>query len=293
MGGLGSPCAMYLAAAGAGTLGLIDYDEIEISNLSRQIIHKESDVGKKKVYSAQSFVKNLNSTVKTVVHDVLLSAENALKIIENYDIVVDCSDNVPTRYLLNDAAVLLSKPLVSGGAIRTDGQLTVYNHGGPCYRCVFPTPPPPETVGNCGSVGVIGAITGTIGSLQALQVIQIITGTKNIYKGQETLAGKLLIFDGSSMDFRKIKLRGRQESCAVCGIKPTIRKLIDYNAFCGSSADDKTTSLKILDSSQRITVEEYENLVENHVLLDVREPSHYDLCFATDSLRKSIKRSNN
>jgi adenylyltransferase and sulfurtransferase len=180
---LGSPCAMYLASAGIGNLGLIDYDEIELSNLSRQIIHKECDVGRLKVESGGEFCRNLNSNVKLKLYNILLSAENAIEIVKDYDIIVDCSDNVPTRYLLNDAAVLLKKPLVSGGALRMEGQLTVYNYNGPCYRCIFPIPPPPETVGkrkliigNCGSVGVVGAITGTIGSLQALQVIQIITG---------------------------------------------------------------------------------------------------------------------
>lgn len=241
-GGLGSPCILYLAAAGVGHIGVVDYDTVEISNLQRQIIHSETRIGLKKCESALTAIRNLNSDIIAVAYDVVLSSSNAKQIVAEYDIVCDCSDNVATRYLVNDVCVLLGKPLVSGGALRMDGQLTVYNYkGSPCYRCLFPTPPDPSTVTNCSDGGVLGVVTGIIGSAQALEVIRIITGMN---KGDRH---RMLVFDAQEMAFRTIKLRPRNRNCAICGDSPTITDVIDYIKFCGSSAND-VTSIIILDS---------------------------------------------
>ncbi|XP_074659274.1 adenylyltransferase and sulfurtransferase MOCS3-like [Tubulanus polymorphus] len=275
-GGLGCPCAVYLASAGIGRLGIVDYDESEISNLHRQILHTESGVGSPKSLSAANACKKLNSDVQYIPYHIQLSSLNALDIIRQYDIVVDATDNVATRYLLNDACVLAKKPLVSGSALRFEGQLTVYNYDdGPCYRCLYPTPPPPETVTNCSDGGVIGAVPGVIGCLQALEVIKIAANTGTSY------SQRLLLFDGLDGSFRTIKLRLKQKTCVVCGDRPSIKQLIDYEQFCGASASDKAKCVRLLHSDERITVKEFKQIRDEkrpHILIDVRYPVELDIC---------------
>ncbi|XP_062584321.1 adenylyltransferase and sulfurtransferase MOCS3-like isoform X2 [Saccostrea cucullata] len=259
-GGLGCPAGIYLAAAGVGRIGIVDYDEVELSNLHRQILHSEGKVGVAKSSSAASACSQLNSLVQCVPYRVQLDSSNALQIIKNYDIVLDASDNVATRYLLNDACILCKKPLVSGSALRFEGQLTVYGYkDGPCYRCLYPKPPPPETVTNCSDGGVLGVIPGIIGSIQALEAIKIACEMGSSF------CQKMLLFDGQEGTFRTIKLRSKQPSCIVCGDYPEITELIDYQQFCGSRADDKEYK-QILDSRQK------------HVLIDVRMPVEMEIC---------------
>ncbi|KAK9763564.1 hypothetical protein K7432_009631 [Basidiobolus ranarum] len=281
-GGLGSPCILYLSAAGVGRLGIVDHDVVDETNLHRQIIHDESREGTSKAFSAKTSANKLNSFCQVEVYDTLFNSTNALEIIQQYDVVVDCTDNVATRYLINDACVLAGKPLVSGSSVRMDGQLTIYNfNGGPCYRCLFPTPPPPESVTNCSDGGVLGVVPGVIGCLEALETIKIITGLNDDYKPS------LLIFSAShAPPFRSIKLRGRKSDCAVCGDNPTVTGLIDYVQFCGSSAIDKTPALNLLDSSERITCKEYSQIVNEkqpHLILDCRDKVQFDICSLPNS----------
>jgi len=282
MGGLGCPCAMYLAAAGVTTLGLLDYDSVEVNNLHRQILHTENTIGFSKTKSASEHLKRINSRINCIEHHQRLDSDTALAIIKTYDIVVDASDNVPTRYLVNDACVLAGKPLVSGSALRFEGQLTVYNYkDGPCYRCLYPKPPPPETITNCSDGGVIGAVTGLIGSLQALEVIKILAGLQASY------CRRLLMFDGMTGDIRTIKLRAKKDNCPICSVNPTITKLVDYEIFCGSCATDKTSSLHLLKSSERISVKDYKNVIDEgrqHILIDVRPSNEFKIC----SLKNAI-----
>ncbi len=225
-GGLGSPAALYLCLAGVGTLGIVDFDVVEISNLQRQILHHESDVGTPKVLSAQQTLLEYNSGVNVVLHEEPLTSENAMEIISQYDIVVNGADNFPARYLVNDASYLCNKPLVDGSILLFDGQVTVYVPGQGCYRCLFPTPPPPGAVPSCAEAGVLGALPGMVGSIQATETIKLILGEG------EPLVGRLLLIDALSMEFRTVKLR-RNKKCALCGENPTIHKLIDYEVFCG------------------------------------------------------------
>jgi adenylyltransferase/sulfurtransferase len=275
-GGLGCPAAIYLSAAGVGRLGVVDYDEVELSNLHRQILHSEGRVGVAKSASVAIACARLNSSVRYVPYHLSLSSENALDIVRQYDIVLDATDNVATRYLLNDACVLADKPLVSGSALRFEGQLTVYHHkGGPCYRCLYPKPPPPETVTNCSDGGVLGVIPGIIGSLQALEAIKIAAGMESAF------SQKLLLFDGLDGSFRTIRLRARQSQCSVCGDQPSIQRLIDYEQFCGARATDKDQEQHIVSDDHRISVQEYKALVDSgaaHVLVDVRQPVELDIC---------------
>nr|ADO27867.1 adenylyltransferase and sulfurtransferase mocs3 [Ictalurus furcatus] len=275
-GGLGCPLALYLAAAGIGRLGLLDYDGVELSNLHRQVLHTERTQGLPKAQSAARALSRLNSTTQCVPYHLQLSSENALQLIQQYDIVADCSDNVPTRYLVNDACVLSSKPLVSASALRMEGQLTVYNYnGGPCYRCLYPVPPPPETVTNCSDGGVLGVVVGVMGCLQALEVLKIASGQKSSF-GQQ-----LLMFDAQDGRFRCIKLRAKQAGCVVCGETPTVTELQDYESFCGSSATDKCRRLNLLSAEQRVSVQEYKSIVDcgtPHLLLDVRPKVEVDIC---------------
>ncbi|XP_032403997.1 adenylyltransferase and sulfurtransferase MOCS3 [Xiphophorus hellerii] len=281
-GGLGCPLAQYLAAAGVGRLGLLDYDEVELSNLHRQVLHGEENQGQAKALSAARAVKRLNSTVECIPYHLQLSPENALQLIQQYDIVADCSDNVPTRYLVNDACVLSGKPLVSASALRMEGQLTVYNYcGGPCYRCLYPLPPPPETVTNCSDGGVLGVVPGIMGCFQALEVLKIASGQAS------SCGQQLLMFDAQGFRFRPIRLRPKQADCAVCGESPSVTQLIDYEAFCGSAATDKCRKLNLLSKDQRITVQEYKSVVDNlglHILLDVRPLVEVDICHLPFSL---------
>nr|XP_061798682.1 adenylyltransferase and sulfurtransferase MOCS3-like [Nerophis lumbriciformis] len=281
-GGLGCPLAQYLAAAGIGRLGLLDYDEVELSNLHRQVLHSEENQSQAKALSAAIAVKRLNSTVECIPYHLQLSTENALQLIQQYDIVADCSDNVPTRYLVNDACVLSGKPLVSASALRLEGQLTVYNyHGGPCYRCLYPVPPPPETVTNCSDGGVLGVVPGIMGCFQALEVLKIASGHGS------SCSQQLVIFDAQSARFRSIRLRPKQSGCVVCGEMPSITQLVDYEAFCGSTATDKCRKLNLLPRDQRITVQDYKSIVDNsepHLLLDVRPLVEVDICHLSSSL---------
>eukprot|EP00118_Oscarella_pearsei_P007788 m.38965 g.38965 ORF g.38965 m.38965 type:complete len:440 (+) comp32654_c0_seq6:18-1337(+) len=286
-GGLGCPAALYLAAAGIGRLGLVDYDTVELNNLHRQILHSEGTVDVPKVLSASASLIRLNSQVECIPYNVALDSSNALLIIEQYNVVLDATDNVATRYLLNDACVLLGKPLVSGSALRFEGQLTTYNYqGGPCYRCLFPKPPPPETVTNCSDGGVLGAVPGVVGCLQALEAISLLAKKKSLY------SQKLLLFDGAAGSFRLINLRPRQKSCNVCGESPSVTQLQDYEQFCGSSASDKTKTIQLLSNDQRSSCKEYNEVrrsLSPHILLDVREPSHYRICSLPNSLNVPLK----
>lgn len=225
-GGLGSPVILYLAAAGVGKIGIVDFDRVDISNLQRQVIHGTSDIGHPKVESAAAKVRELNPDVEVVPYDLRLTSENAMDIIAGYDVVVDASDNFPTRYLANDACVMLGKPLVHGSIYRFDGQVSVFAPGEGCYRCLFPSPPPPGSVPSCAEAGVLGVLPGIIGTLQANETIKVLLGIGN------PLIGRLLVFDALALEFREVRLR-RNPACPVCGDEPTVTELIDYEQFCG------------------------------------------------------------
>src|SRR5436190_12031535 len=229
-GGLGSPSSLYLAAAGVGTLGLVDFDVVDFSNLQRQVLFSTSDVGRPKVQAAASRLSALSPEVRLVVHETPLTSANALEILKDYDVVVDGADNFPTRYLVNDACVLLGKPNAYASIFRFDGQASVFaTKGGPCYRCLYPEPPPPGLVPSCAEGGVLGVLPGLLGTIQATEAIKLILGVGN------TLAGRLLLVDALNMEFRTMKLR-RDPACPVCGDHPTVTKLIDYQQFCGIPA---------------------------------------------------------
>jgi len=225
-GGLGSPAALYLGLAGIGTLGILDFDAVDLSNLQRQILHRTEDVGRPKVESARETISAHNPEVRVVPHNVALTSENALDIISQYDIVVNGMDNFPARYLTNDACVFLKKPLVDGSVLLFDGQATVYLPGKGCYRCLYPTPPPPGLVPSCADAGVLGALPGVIGCIQVIETIKLILGAG------ESLSGRLLLFDALSMEWRTVRIR-RDPECVVCGDHPTVTELVDYEEFCG------------------------------------------------------------
>lgn len=225
-GGLGSPSAVYLALAGVGTVGIVDFDVVDLSNLQRQILHHNDDVGKRKVISAQEAIKAYNPDINIQIHEEMITSENAFDLISQYDIVINGADNFPARYLVNDACYLLKKPLVDGSILIFDGQATVYIPGTGCYRCLFPTPPPPGAVPNCAEAGVLGALTGLVGSIQAVETLKL------ILEIGDSLVSRLLLIDGLAMDFRTVKLR-RNPSCPLCGDTPTVTELIDYEIFCG------------------------------------------------------------
>lgn len=291
LGGLGCPAALYLASAGVGHIGLIDYDTIELNNLHRQLLYTEANIGTPKVDAAAETLNSLNSHIKVTPYKVQLDSKNALEIIKCYDVVLDATDNVATRYLLNDACVLTKKPLVSASALRFEGHLSVFNYYGPCYRCIFPTPPPPETVTNCGDGGVFGPAVGTIGVLQALEALKILLNLPHV------LSGQLLLFDGLETKFRNIKLRTRNVNCIVCGDHPTLHELIDYEQFCGSKANDKDPKLNLLGEEERISVEEYNTALklgtEGHVLIDVRSPEEFEICNLKNSINIPLNEINN
>jgi len=226
-GGLGSPAALYLAAAGVGTLGVVDFDAVDLSNLHRQILHGHANIGRPKVESARERLADVNPDVKVVGHPVALSSENATEILSQYDVVVNGCDNFATRYLVNDACYLLKKPLVDGSIFRFEGQATVFLPGQGCYRCLFPSPPPPGAVPSCAEAGVLGVLPGMIGVIQAMETIKLILNLG------DPLVNRLLLFDSLSMEFREVKIR-RDPSCPLCGDNPTIDRLIDYEAFCGA-----------------------------------------------------------
>ncbi|CAL7946144.1 unnamed protein product [Xylocopa violacea] len=290
-GGLGCPAALYLASAGVGHIGIIDYDDVEINNLHRQLLYAEINIGTPKVNAAVESLNRLNSDIKITPYKIQLDSTNALEIIKCYDVVIDATDNVATRYLLNDACVLSKKPLVSGSALRFEGHLSVFNYNGPCYRCIFPIPPPPETVTNCGDGGVFGPAVGTIGVLQALEALKIVLGLPRV------LSGQLLLFDGLETKFRNISLRAKNANCVVCGEHSTIHKLIDYEQFCGAKANDKDPKLNLLKKEERISVEEYNTALKSntkaHVLIDVRSPEEFEICHLTNSINIPLSDINN
>ena len=229
-GGLGSPSAIYLGLAGVGTIGIVDFDDVDISNLQRQILHQNDDVGKPKAKSALETIRSYNPDVNVVLHETRLEAENAMEIIGQYDLVINGADNFASRYLVNDTCYLLGKPLVDGSILIFDGQATVFIPGHGCYRCLFPSPPPPGMVPNCAEAGVLGALTGLVGSIQATEALKYFLGIG------ESLTSRLLLIDALTMQFREVKLR-RNPKCPLCGDTPTVTELIDYEVFCGLAPD--------------------------------------------------------
>jgi adenylyltransferase/sulfurtransferase len=276
-GGLGAPLGLYLAAAGIGRIGLVDFDVVDFTNLQRQVIHFTKDVGRPKIDSAAEKMQALNPNVEIVKHEVALSSENALDIIKDYDLVVDGTDNFPTRYLVNDACVLLGKPNVYGSIFRFEGQATVFAYeGGPCYRCLYPEPPPPGLVPSCAEGGVLGILPGTIGLIQATEAVKLILGIG------EPLVGRLLLYDALGMRFRELKLRKNPE-CPICGDHRTITRLIDYYQFCGvpqhvpQEAPKEET--KVAEGEIEVTeVKAMLDRGDDFVLIDVREPHEYQIC---------------
>lgn len=230
-GGLGSPISIYLTLAGVGTIGIVDFDVVDLSNLQRQILHQNDDIGRRKVISAQKTLKAYNPEVNVIPHEEPLTSENAMAIIANYDIIINGADNFPARYLVNDASYLSNKPLVDGSILLFDGQATVFLPGKGCYRCLFPEPPPPGEVPSCAEAGVLGMLPGLVGSIQATETVKLILGKGN------PLTGRLLLIDALDMEFRTVKLR-RNDDCPLCGNNPTVTELIDYEVFCGMPAGD-------------------------------------------------------
>src|SRR5437667_10579016 len=270
-GGLGSPLALYLAAAGVGRLGIVDFDVVDFTNLQRQIIHDTDDVARPKIESAKDTIADINPNVEVVPHETRLSSENALDIFKNFDIVADGTDNFPTRYLVNDACVLLGKPNVYGSIFRFEGQASVfYAKEGPCYRCLYPEPPPPGLVPSCAEAGVLGVLPGIVGSIQALETSKLIIG-----QGQP-LIGRLLLFDALHLKFRELKLR-KNPDCPVCGAHPTVTKLIDYDQFCGVRGEDHIVPVTVPEISA-LEVKQMMDERKPFVLVDVREPHEYQIC---------------
>ncbi len=271
-GGLGSPASLYLAAAGVGRIGLIDFDDVDITNLQRQIMYTTDDVGLSKLETSAARLRALNPDITIETHELRLTRDNALDIIAQYDVVIDGTDNFPTRYLVNDACVLLKKPYVYGSILRFDGQVSVFDaQHGPCYRCLFREPPPPGLVPNCAEGGVLGMLPGIIGSLQALEAAKLLSGVG------KPLIGRLLLFDGLTMRFRELNLKKNAE-CPVCGERPTITGLIDYEEFCGYTPNgDMTESAEQI---REISVEELKARLdrgERPQLIDVREPFEWNI----------------
>jgi molybdopterin/thiamine biosynthesis adenylyltransferase/rhodanese-related sulfurtransferase len=265
-GGLGSPAALYLAAAGIGTLGIVDFDQVDLTNLQRQILHGTADVGRKKVDSARDRLRDVNPTITVETHDHRLTSGNAPDLIERYDVVVDGSDNFATRYLSNDVCVWQNKPNVYGSVFRFEGQATVFapSRGGPCYRCLFPQPPAPGTVPNCAEAGVLGVLPGIIGSIQANEAIKLVLGAG------DPLVGRLLHFDALKMKFREFKLR-RDPECPVCGEHPTITEPVDYEQFCGIAETDGNLEISVQALKAKL------DAAEPILLIDVREPVEHDI----------------
>jgi len=276
-GGLGSPLALYLAAAGVGRLGIMDFDVVDVSNLQRQVIHRTQDVGTSKAKSARRGVNDLNPEVKVELYEEGITSANALEIIAKYDIVIDGTDNFPTRYLVNDACVFLNKVNIYGSIYRFEGQATVFDvrkdasgkRNGPCYRCLYPEPPPPGEVPSCAEGGVLGVLPGMIAMIQATEAIKVLTGMG------KTLAGRFLRYDAMNLSFRELKLRA-DPHCPVCSLKPTITQLIDYQEFCGLKRGETASTEQL-----EISVNDYAALRERgdeHLLLDVREPFELGIC---------------
>jgi molybdopterin/thiamine biosynthesis adenylyltransferase/rhodanese-related sulfurtransferase len=269
-GGLGSPALMYLAAAGIGTLGIVDFDVVEESNLQRQVIHGQSDIGRSKAESARDSVKEINPLVEVIVHTERLDSSNAMELFADYDLIIDGTDNFATRYLVNDACVLLGKPYVWGSIYRFDGQASVFwSEHGPCYRCLYPEPPPPGMVPSCAEGGVLGVLCASIGSIQVNEAIKVITGIG------EPIVGRLMIYDALEMTYRSVKVR-KDPECPLCGKNPTITELIDYEAFCGTVSEEATEATL----GSTITAAELAAMQqrgEDFLLVDVREPAEWDI----------------
>jgi len=269
-GGLGSPALLYLAAAGVGTLGIVDFDVVDESNLQRQIIHGQADVGRPKAESARDSIREINPYVTVVLHEERLDSDNAMEIFAPYDLIVDGTDNFATRYLVNDACVLLGKPYVWGSIYRFDGQASVFwAEYGPCYRCLYPEPPPPGMVPSCAEGGVLGVLCASIGSIQVNEAIKLITGIG------EPLSGRLMIYDALEMSYRSVRVR-KDPECPVCGKNPTVTELIDYEAFCGAVSEDAQRAA----SGSTITATQLKAMLdadEKIFLVDVREPNEYEI----------------
>ncbi|HVB41583.1 MAG TPA: adenylyltransferase/sulfurtransferase MoeZ [Streptosporangiaceae bacterium] len=269
-GGLGSPALMYLAAAGVGTLGVIDFDVVDESNLQRQIIHGQSDVGRPKALSARDSIKEINPYVTVVVHEEALSTDNVMEIFSGYDLIVDGTDNFATRYLVNDACVLLGKPYVWGSIYRFDGQASVFwSEHGPCYRCLYPEPPPPGMVPSCAEGGVLGVLCASIGSIQVTEALKVLTGVG------EPLVGRLMIYDALEMSYRSLNIK-KDPDCAICGVNPSITELIDYDAFCGAVSEDA----QVAAAGSTITAADLKAMLDRKddiFLVDVREPNEYEI----------------
>jgi adenylyltransferase/sulfurtransferase len=269
-GGLGSPALMYLAAAGVGTLGIIDFDVVDESNLQRQIIHGQSDVGRSKAASARETVAEINPYVRVILHEERLDSTNAMEIFGGYDLIVDGTDNFATRYLVNDACVLLRKPYVWGSIYRFDGQASVFwaEHG-PCYRCLYPEPPPPGMVPSCAEGGVLGVLCASVGSIQVTEAIKVLTGIG------EPLVGRLTIYDALEMSYRTVKVR-KDPECAICGKNPTVTELIDYEEFCGTISDEAVEAAR----GATITATQLKQMFDrgdDFLLVDVREPAEWEI----------------
>ncbi len=269
-GGLGSPTLMYLAAAGVGTLGIVDFDVVDESNLQRQVIHGQSDVGRSKAESARDSVREINPLINVQLHQDRLDASNVMDIFAGYDLIVDGTDNFATRYLVNDACVLLGKPYVWGSIYRFDGQASVFwSEHGPCYRCLYPEPPPPGMVPSCAEGGVLGVLCASVGAIQTTEAIKLLTGVG------ESLVGRLMIYDALEMTYRSVKVR-KDPECPLCGKNPTITELIDYEAFCGTVSDEAVEAA----SGATITAAELKQMFdrgEDFLLVDVREPAEFEI----------------
>ncbi|MGB8524731.1 MAG: molybdopterin-synthase adenylyltransferase MoeB [Candidatus Acidiferrales bacterium] len=272
-GGLGAPLGLYLAAAGVGRIGLVDFDTVDLTNLQRQILFDTKDIGRTKIEAATNRLRDLNPDIQIDTFETRLTSENALDILKDYDIVVDGTDNFPTRYLVNDACVILGKPNVYGSIFRFEGQITIFAYpGGPCYRCLYPEPPPPGLVPSCAEGGVLGVLPGIVGAIQAAETLKLIIGKS------ESLVGRLLLFDALAMRFRELKLRKNPE-CPVCGEHPTITKLIDYEEFCGIRGEEaaspaQATVPEISPRELKARLDRGDDLF----VLDVREPHEYQIC---------------
>src|SRR5580693_4860115 len=271
-GGLGAPLGLYLAAAGVGRLGLVDFDVVDFTNLQRQVTFGSDDVGKPKTEAARERLSNLNPDIQIDTFETRLTSENALELFKDYDIIVDGTDNFPTRYLVNDACILLGKPNVYGSIFRFEGQITVFGHpGGPCYRCLYPEPPPPGLVPSCAEGGVLGVLPGIVGTIQAAETLKLIIGVG------EALIGRLLLFDALSMTFRALKLRKNPE-CPVCGEHPVLTKLIDYAEFCGIRGEEAPVSNLTVPEIAPRDLKSRLDRGDDLFILDVREPHEYQIC---------------
>jgi len=271
-GGLGAPLGLYLAAAGVGQIGLVDFDVVDFTNLQRQVLFGTSDVGRPKITAAADRLRNLNPDIRIDAIETRLSSENALELFRDYDIIVDGTDNFPTRYLVNDACVLLGKPNVYGSIFRFEGQITVFGYPhGPCYRCLYPEPPPPGLVPSCAEGGVLGVLPGIVGTIQAAETLKLIIG-----KGQP-LIGRLLLFDALGMKFRELKLR-KNPDCPVCGTHPSVTKLIDYAEFCGIRGEEAPSTVTNIPEMTPTELKSRLDRGDDLYILDVREPHEYQIC---------------